>query len=300
MNKITFRLLLATALGLLSASAVLADQRYIEHQADQLECQMNDLRDVFHDQFRQSGVYRELRSVALDVRNDARRIERLARRGAPACDLQAQLQGTYGCLERLGLLVGEARYRSTTGLDRPLDGCTLHVDARLATARQTLDCISAVLFPAGPVVTAHVITTDPVPRGGWHATQRPDLQFYPNQYPHNGTIVPGNGSVAPGWNPSSPGMHSPELPRGNSIPEEIGPPLTRNWVPRSSAVQGQAFPGAGRPTAGFPVQGSPSAGRQNTSNLSRPVGVYGQRGNGIELGNNGVVLRLGGAAIQLR
>jgi hypothetical protein len=270
MNKLTFKLLLSTALGLMSASALFGDHEIVAQHTENLECQMKDLRTSFYEQFYYSANYRELRSVAWDVRNDARSIERMTRRDSPICDLREQINDAYACVEKLRLLVAEARYRADNGLDRPLAGCTLHIDAKLAEARQTLDCISAVIFtPAPPVVIA-----TPVPgRSGWHATQRPGYQYNPGQ--QSPYAVPANtypqGPSAPAWNPNYPGQYQPTLPRGNSFYEEIGPPITRQqFVPRSGTC------------------GSP------------PAGVYGQRGNGIEMGNNGLVLRIGGAAIQIR
>jgi hypothetical protein len=72
------------------------------------------------------------------------------------------------------------------------------------------------------------------------------------------------------------------LPPGNSQGgyEEIGPPLT----PSMSGL-------------GNPYRGRGPAPQLDTG---RPIGLYGKRGNGVELSGGGVVLKLGGNTIRLR
>gem|GEM_PF-7113245 len=267
----TLYLVISTAIGMMSASILKADHQFIELHAGQLECSMDELRDVFQDQFRDSGVYRELRSTAWDIRQGARQIERMARRNAAVCDIREAIENADRCLSRLHALVGEARYRAHTGIDPPLCGCTLHVDAKIALARQSLAYLRGALL--GPVIV-NPRTCGTVTSTGWNVGQPQIPGYVVPQAP-----VPGYPGSAPGWSPGN-GSRNGNLPRGQY--EETGRPLS-----------GQGH-GSG------PALVNPDFNRQGNfrSTAGQPVGIYGQRENGIEMGNNGVVLRIGGAAIR--
>lgn len=290
-------LALSTAIGMIGASRLSADHVIVQQHADALACQMEELRDVFRSQFRRAGNYPELRSVAWDIRSSGRRIGRLARSGRDLCEVRAELDSAAGCLRTLELEVANARFRSDQGLDPPLNGCTRHVDLKLATARETIRCM-AQLVNGQPVVM--------VP-GGWQA-QRPPLDLgypgYPSPYdngqdfrgpadPGNFDSYPGgpipyhgNGapmtSPAPGYAPQpTPAPPRGTLPPGNSHDqyEEIEPPLNPTMSGLGNPYGQNRFP---------------------STDHGRPIGLYGQRGNGVDLSSGGVTLRLGGAAIRIR
>lgn len=272
----TLILAIATALGMMSASAIKADHEFIQQQTKELECQMNELRTVFYHQFRESGVYSELRSTAWDIRNDARQIERLARRGTSICDLRSAIDDTEQCLGRLYALVGEARYRAETGIDPPLCGCTLHVDAKLIAARETLACLRGVLL-GGVAYTAP--TYGYVPATNWQAQQPQYPGYNAPQAP-----VPGYNGSAPAWTPRN-ATSNGVLPQGHY--DEVGPPLSGRGHNSGPTLSNPHYQDRGSLNR--------TAGRTGNG---QPIGVYGQRGNGVELNNGGVVLRIGGAAIR--
>lgn len=290
MKRVTVMLLIATALGLLVSSQVRAmDVCEVERLTDQLACQMDELRGSFRQQFRRASNYGELRSTAASVENSARRIDRLVRSGRDVCEIREEMAGIAGDLRRLDLNLAQARFRAEQGLDPPIPGCTLHVDAKLAAAARTFHCLEAVL--AGPIQT---IVEHPVP---WQAARPPVYGDYGVPYhghagaggafvqPGRGSVVPrGSGPIpyhggpapgeyAPEWNPQWQGSPAGTLPPGGRL-EELGPPLSGPAARGSRVIPGGV--------------------------VSQPIGIHGRRGNGVELGQGGVVLRIGGAAIQLR
>jgi hypothetical protein len=287
-NRKSLLLVLSAALGLASAAQVRGDHTVLQQHAEELAFQMEDLRDVFRHQFRRAGNYPELRSTAWDVRLSAKRIGRLARAGRDLCEFRAEIDAVTSCLRILELEVANARFRADQGLDPPLNGCTLHVDGRLAAARETAHCLAQIASGNPAVIFG----------GGWQ-TGRPPINSgypgYPTPYgnrggydPNPGGSIPYQGgapvtSPAPGYAPEpTPAPPRGTLPPGNSHGqyEEIGPPLN------------PSMSGLGNPHG--------RGGHLPETGNGRPVGLYGQRGNGVELSNGGVVLKLGGASIRIR
>lgn len=239
MKRTALILLLATVIGLLVSTRLLAnDASVIGSHAGELACQMDDLRDVFRKQFRQSANYGELRAVAWDVRGHAKKIERLARSGRTLCEIGDELAAVRNCLRILDLEVAQARFRASAGMDPPLSGCTLHVDARLAGACELLRCMEQAWYPTawqpipGSMAPGYPPATGPSPRtptpARWQALRPPVYGQQPE--PDRGGGLPSQ--PAPGWNPDdSPGRRN-NLPPGGTL-EEIGPPLSgRSWQDR--------------------------------------------------------------------
>ncbi len=296
-NRKILLLALSAAFGMIGASQVRGDHLIVQQHAAELACQMEELRDVFRDQFRRAGNYPELRSGAWDIRSSAKRIGRLARPGRDLCEVRAEIDSVLGCLRALELEVANARFRASQGLDPPLNGCTRHVDGRLAAARETVHCLAQTVSGSPAVV----------PGGGWQ-TGRPPIHpgypGYPTPYgngqgagnygntwgydPYPGGPIPYHGGApvltpAPGYAPQpTPAPPRGTLPPGNSHEpfEEIGPPLN------------PSMSGLGNPHG--------HGGHLPETGNGRPAGLYGQRGNGVELSSGGVVLKLGGASIRIR
>jgi hypothetical protein len=99
-NRKTPLLILATALGMAGAAQVRGDHAIVQQHAEELACQMEELRDVFRSQFRRAGNYSELRGAALEIRSGARRMGRLARSGRDLCEVRAELAPARGSTRR--------------------------------------------------------------------------------------------------------------------------------------------------------------------------------------------------------
>lgn len=286
--------ILAAAAGMLLASRVRGDICLIREHADQLVCQMDEVQGDFRRQFRRASNYGGLRSTSATVESSARRISRLARSGRDMCGIREEAAEMLTCLRRLELEVAQARFRASAGLDPPLLGCTLHIDSKLAAACETARCIArlaggqAAIVPGGWQTGRPTYPGTPwnggyatVPSGNGYGVSWGGDSPIPYHGYGNGGSIPGAGNgiptPAPGWIPGSfpPGSRGVLPPGTSGGYEEIGPPLS---------VQ----PGGRRPGVVPGMQ------------TGQPGGIYGPRGNGVELNGNSAVLRIGGLAVQLR
>lgn len=113
--------------------------------AERLADEADALQRVFRDQFRTARNYGELRQTAGRVERSARRIARWSRGDREACQIAEELNEIEASLYRLDVLVSEARLRAASGVDRPLVGCTLHVDGRMHRMHNIASCLRAEL-----------------------------------------------------------------------------------------------------------------------------------------------------------
>ncbi len=125
----------------LGGNAVQADHRLanpLVALSEDLRCQADELRSAFREQFRQSAVFNELMWKSHEFRNTASRIRSLALSNGCPIRLRSELDALDRLVNDMGSLVEVARLRAARGLDKPLCGCTLHVDAKLARMRQSV------------------------------------------------------------------------------------------------------------------------------------------------------------------
>lgn len=121
--------------------AVQADHRLanpLVALSEDLRCQADDLRDSFRDQFRQSAVYIELMRKSQEIKNAANRVRSLARSNGCPIRIGNEVDAMERLIFDMMSLVDVARLRAARGLDKPLCGCTLHIDNKLARMRQTV------------------------------------------------------------------------------------------------------------------------------------------------------------------
>ncbi len=198
MYKLFSKLFLAAAFGLGCVAAANADhdQLPIEACADSLRCQADDLQDAFRDQFRKSDVYGQLIRTAGKIERNARIIRNQSDARNGICRVTDEINETSTLICELQALVEDARFRAASGWDAPLCGCTLHVDAKIATIQQTLILIraEATAMTVGPVVIQ--------PYNQPFVAPQPNFAPTPTQYyqPRHESIQP---TPAPSYYPSS-------------------------------------------------------------------------------------------------
>ncbi len=165
MKKLISKILLAGSFGLGCVAAASGNPHRDsgwEYQGEFLTAQADEFRDVLGDQFRRSGVYAELRRNAAQLERTSRTITGLAKNRNGLSRVGEEIQTAHYLIENLEALVDQARFRANRGLDRPIVGCTLHVDTRLAAMRHTLMLVRAE-------VTALTSCARPVfPGGGFY------------------------------------------------------------------------------------------------------------------------------------
>jgi hypothetical protein len=180
MKSVITTLMLAAAFGLgcaVAARAESCDHKLpIEMYAESLKCQADELQDVFRDQFCRSSCYGELRRTAARLERNARVIRNQSDWRKGVCRVTDEINESSSLICELETLVNSARLRALQGLDRPLTGCTMHVDARLARMRQTLLMIRAEAtamtvsyrpeIATPPYVSPPVYVTPQAPRSG--------------------------------------------------------------------------------------------------------------------------------------
>lgn len=113
--------------------------------SEDLRCQADELRGAFREQFRHSASYHELMRKSQDVKNTAARVRSLSRSDGNGVRLVREIEALERFVYEMASLVEVARLRSARGLDRPLYGCTLHVDAKLGRMRQTVWAMTRAL-----------------------------------------------------------------------------------------------------------------------------------------------------------
>ncbi len=141
----------ATVVGWILATTVVKGNtdrsRVFESAVDDIQCQADDLRQFIREQFKDSASYRELLNISGDIKNRANRLDNLLRRRTvEACDIVSAFE-ELNCLVRdLHAAIEVARLRAARGLDPPLIGCTLHIDARLSHLSDSLHCLERDLL----------------------------------------------------------------------------------------------------------------------------------------------------------
>ena len=258
-------------MGGFKASTIRADHRdclcRIEEEAESVRCLADDIRVMFRRQFHCSAVVRQLQSTSNDVESAARRVRGLARSRGRACELREAISCLSGHVNDLESLVHTAKMRAARGLDAPL-GCTMEIDRMLATICAKVHNIAALV---NTMESGYLVPQIPFGHSGVYSNTGFGNGYggrYSESY--GGNYGGGNGYVG-SWNNDG-GYYRDTLP---------APRYTKEVAPG-------ALPGTG-------VMYAP----RNGGVLSPPAGLYGRRGNGIEMTNDGMVLKIGGVPIKL-
>ncbi len=144
--RIYFPYLLITG-SFLFGCAVASGQNYRPNQnvvgsnARHLSGYASSIQGTLHRQFRQSRVYGQLRGKMNQVRMRALQLQTLSRINASQQQIYNQTDQIYRLMEDFQVLVSTARYRSAYGLDRPLCGCTLHLDRTMNAMYDSITCV---------------------------------------------------------------------------------------------------------------------------------------------------------------
>ncbi len=260
--------LFLVVMGGFKASSIRADHHdclcRIEEEAESVRCLADDIRIGFRRQFHCSAVVRQLQSTSNNIESAARRVRGLARSRGRACELRETVTCLSAHVIELESLINTAKMRAARGLDAPL-GCTMEIDRMMATICAKTNSI---------MVLANTIDMGPV------APLPPDA--YGGGYPGTGgNFGGGYGSGNLGYGN---GYRGGALNNGGGYYREASP------APRYPT---EAAPGA------LPGNGAMYA-PQNGGMMNPPVGFYGRRGNGIEMSNSGLVLKIGGVPIKLK
>ena len=137
-------MLLATLLlgnAVVSGQYVVSSQQVVSNNARQLTGTASSIQGALNRQFRQSAVYGQLRAKMTQIRTRALQLQTLARLNSSRQQIYQQTSQIDCLLQDFQALVATARYRSDFELDRPLAGCTLHIDQKVQWMLDSLDCV---------------------------------------------------------------------------------------------------------------------------------------------------------------